>query len=312
MKAAAASSFGSPDVLRLHDLDDPTAGPGEVRVRVKVAGVQPFDAAIRRGWAPAFLSVRTPAVPGNEFAGVVDQIGDRVTGVEIGAEVLGYSTLDSYAEYVVVPADQIVRKPAAMPWEVAGGFSGNGQGAHLVLQALGVGRGDTLLINGASGALGTIAVQLALHWGAARVIGTASAPNHDYLRSIGATPVEYGDGLVERVRAVAPGGVDAALDAAGADALRASVELVKDRNRIRSMVALDEAKELGIPLLGPGRSAARLQSVVDLWNEGGIKIHIRAAYALADAAEAHRAIELGHGRGKIVLLVDHTLADHAS
>ncbi|MFJ9409515.1 NADP-dependent oxidoreductase [Streptomyces sp. NPDC101393] len=305
MKAATLSSFGTPDVLQVQERETPHAGPGEVRVRVKVAGVQPFDAAIRRGWAPPFLAVQPPAVPGNEFAGIVDQLGDRVTGVEIGTEVIGFSTLNAYAEYVVVPADQIVAKPAGMPWEVAGGFSGNGQGAHLALQAMGVGRGDTVLINAAAGALGSFAVQLAQRWGAARVIGTASPANHDYLRSLGAVPVEYGEGLVERVRAVAPDGVHAALDAAGPDALRACAELVKDRSRIRTMLSFEEAKELGIPLFGPGRSAARLQSLVDLYNEGGIGVHIRAAHPLAEAAEAHRAVELGHGRGKIVILVDH-------
>ncbi|MFE0178676.1 NADP-dependent oxidoreductase [Streptomyces sp. NPDC059002] len=306
MKAAALSSFGPPDVLDIHELATPDAGPGEVRVRVKVAGVQPFDAAIRRGWTPPFLAAVPPTVPGNEFAGVVDQLGDRVTGVELGTEVIGFSTLNAYAEYVVVPADQIVPKPAAMPWEVAGGFSGNGQGAHLALSHLRVGKGDTVLINAGAGALGSFAVQLALKWGAEQVIGTASEANHDYLRSLGATPVEYGEGLVERVRAVAPGGVDAALDAAGPEALRASVELVKDRNRVRTMLSFDLAKELGVPLFGPGRSASRLQSLVDLYSEGGIGVHIRGAYPLEKAADAHRAVELGHGRGKIVILVDHT------
>ncbi|RZU51645.1 NADPH:quinone reductase-like Zn-dependent oxidoreductase [Krasilnikovia cinnamomea] len=306
MKAAALSSFGGPDVLRLQDIDDPTAGPGEVRVRVKAAGVQPFDTAIRRGWTPPFLATRPPVVPGNEFAGVVDQVGDRVTGVEVGAEVLGFSTLGGYAEYVVVPEDQIVAKPKDMPWEIAGGFSGNAQGAHLALQAMGVGKGDTVLIHAAAGALGTLAVQLARAWGADRVIGTASEANHEYLRKLGAVPVTYGEGLVERVRAVAPEGVDAALDAAGPEALRASVELVKDRSRIRTMLSLEEAKELGIPLLGPGRSASRLASLVDLYARGQLTVHLRATYALADAAEAHRDIERGHGRGKIVIIVDAT------
>jgi NADPH:quinone reductase-like Zn-dependent oxidoreductase len=304
MRTAALSAFGSPDVLRIHEMEDPQARPGEVRVRVKCAGVQPFDAAIRKGWAPPFLSVRPPVIPGNEFAGVVDQIGERVTGVELGTEVLGFSTLNAYAEYIVVPADQIVTKPQDMPWEIAGGFSGNGQGAHLALQDMGVGRGDTVLIHAAAGALGAFAVQLAKLWGAAKVIGTASPGNHDYLRSLGAIPVAYGDGLVERVRAVAPDGVDAALDAAGAEALRASVELVKDRNRIRTMVAMDEAKELGIPLLSPGRTASRLASLVEPYARGELGVHIRAMYPLAEAAAAHRDVERGHGRGKIVLRVE--------
>jgi NADPH:quinone reductase-like Zn-dependent oxidoreductase len=306
MKAAALLAFGGPEVLEPRTLDDPQAGPGEVRVRVKAAGVQPFDTAIRRGWTPPFLATTPPVVPGNEFAGVVDQLGPRVDGIEVGDEVLGFSTLNAYAEYVVVPADQIVGKPQGMPWVVAGGFSGNAQGAHLALQAMGVGDGDTVLIHAAAGALGTIAVQLARAWGAAHVIGTASPANHEYLRSLGATPVTYGDGLVDRVRALAPNGVDAALDAAGPEALRASLDLVKDRSRIRTMLSLEEAKEHGVPLLGPARSANRLKAMVELYDKGLLTIHLRSTYPLAEAAQAHRDIERGHGRGKIVIRVDPT------
>ncbi|MEO3976588.1 NADP-dependent oxidoreductase [Streptomyces sp. CAU 1734] len=304
MKAAALTEFGGPEVLTLTEVPDPEAGPGQVRVRVRAAGVQHFDTGIRTGWAPPSVDLTFPVVPGNEFAGVVDQIGDGVTDFAPGAEVLGFTTTRSYAQYVVVPADQIVNKPAAMSWEVAGGFSANGQGAHLCLSQMGVNPGDTVLINAAAGALGTFSVQLARAWGATTVIGTASERNHEYLRSIGAVPVTYGEGLVERVRALAPGGVDAAMDNAGPDALRASVELVKDINRVRTMVSDEAAEELGVPALGPSRSAGRLAELVGLYEQGLIKIHIRNSYPLAEAAEAHRDLEQGHGRGKIVLVVE--------
>lgn len=212
MKAAALTSFGGPEVLTLMEVDDPHAGPGEVRVRVRAAGVQHFDTGIRQGWAPPTVDNSFPVIPGNEFAGVVDEVGNLVTAFTIGAEVFGYTTLRCYAEYVVVPAVQIVAKPKSMPWEIAGGFSANGQGAHMALREMRIGDGDTLVIHGAAGALGTFSVLLARAWEATRAIGTASRRNHDYLRSLGAIPVTYGDGLVERIRAIAPHGVDAALD----------------------------------------------------------------------------------------------------
>lgn len=198
MRAAALSSFGGPEVLTLQDIHEPQAWPGQVRVRVRAAGVQHFDTGIRQGWAPPSVDLTFPVIPGNEFAGVVDQGTDEFPA---GTEVLGYTTLGGYAEYVVVPADQIVVKPATMPWEIAGGFSGNGQGAHLALREMKVGPGDTVLIHGAAGALGTFSVLLAKAWGATTIIGTASERNHQYLRELGAIPVTYGEGLVERVRA---------------------------------------------------------------------------------------------------------------
>ncbi|WP_018728798.1 NADP-dependent oxidoreductase [Salinispora oceanensis] len=306
MKAAGFSTFGGPEVLDLIEVPAPQAGPGQVRVRVKAAGVQPFDIGIRQGWAPPSIDPTLPRIPGNEFSGLVDQVGDGVTGFPTGTPVLGYSLLGSYAEYVVVPADQIVVKPEVLPWEMAGGFSGNAQGAHMALEAMTIRPGDTVLVHGAAGGLGTFAVQLARAWGATAVIGTASEANHDYLRAIGAIPVAYGDGLLDRLRAVAPDGADAALDAAGPEALYASVELVKDRNRIRTMVSDEAAEELGIPALGPGRSAARLGEMVDLYTQDKFKLHVRHAYPLAEAAAAHRDVESGHGRGKIVLLADDT------
>jgi NADPH:quinone reductase-like Zn-dependent oxidoreductase len=302
MRAAALTTFGGPEVLTLTDVPKPEAGQGQVRVRVYAAGVQPFDTGIRKGWAPPSLKLTFPVVPGNEFAGVVDQQGDG--DLPEGTEVLGYSLLGAYAEYVVVPADQIVPKPRSMPWQTAGGFSGNGQGAHMALRELKVGPGDTVLIHAAAGALGTFTVQLAKAWGATTVIGTASEPNHDYLRALGAIPVTYGEGLVDRVRAIAPNGVDAALDAAGPDALRASVELVKDKNRIRTMLSDEAAAELGVPPLTPGRSAARLSELTEIYDRGELSIHIRNAYPLNQAAEAHRTVETGHGRGKVVLTLN--------
>ncbi|MEY9093219.1 NADP-dependent oxidoreductase [Paenibacillus sp. RC84] len=303
MKAMGFTKFGPPEVLEPMEIAAPQAGEGEVRVRVKAAGVQPVDCAIRAGFRPQGVPVSLPHVTGGEFAGIVDQTGSGVTAFTPGDEVLGFRMQYTYAEYVVVPQDQLVRKPDTMPWEAAGGLSGAGQTALTALEELAVGPGETLLINGAAGGVGTVAVQAARAKGAT-VIGTASPANHDYLRSIGAIPVTYGPGLAERVRALAPGGVDAALDAGGADGLLAAAELVPDRNRIATTVAFELAGELGVRWIRSRRSAERLAELVELYTRGQLFIHIRRTFPLSQAAEAHREMEIGHGRGKIVLTME--------
>jgi len=302
MKAIAFSSYGPPDVLQLIDLPDPHPRAGQVRIRVRAAGVQPFDAFVRSGWRPAGVPDSFPRVPGNEFAGVVDEVGTGATGWSVGDELLGFGTLNSYAELLVAPTDQIVAKPETMPWEMAGGFSAGAQTSHLALTSLGVGPGDTVLIHAAAGTVGTVAVQLAQLWGAS-VIGTASEVNHDYLRALGAIPVTYGDGLVDRVRAVAPAGVHAAFDAVGGEAVAASLELVSNRARILTIVDVAAREKYGLAQITGQRSAARLATLVDLWAQGKLQINVRRTYPLADAADAHREIETRHGRGKIVLTV---------
>ncbi len=304
MKAVAFSEYGPPQVLQVIEMDAPQVGPGEVRIRIKAAGVLPYDCKVRSGWIPPTLTVQFPQVLGNEFAGVIDQVGADVTQFAVGDEVLGFTLLKGYAEYVLAAPEQIVHKPKNMPWEIAGGFSGNGQGAHMALQALNVKAGETVLIHAAAGGFGTFAVQLARAWGAGMVIGTASEQNHDYVRKLGAIPVRYGDGLVDRVRAIAPDGVDAALDAAGPEALRASVELVPDKERIRTMVAVDLAQKLQIPALFGTRTVARLAELVDLYARGKLTIHIRKAYRFDEASDAHQAVESGHGQGKVVLVTE--------
>ena len=304
MKAAAFRSFGGPEVMEVMSFPDPQAGPGQVRVRVKAAGVQHYDCGIRSGWSPPTVLVTLPQIPGNEFAGQVDQVGEGVSNLSIGDEVLGFALLNCYAEYVVVGVDQIVKKPRTMSWEEAGGLTGNGQGAYIALKAIGIRPGDTVLVNGAAGSLGAFAVQLAKEWGAETVIGTASEQNHDYLRSLGAVPVTYEEGLFERVRAIAPDGVDAAFDTAGGEGLLAAVELVKDKNRICTFFTYDLIEALGLRVVRGERSAARLAELVDLHSKGKLHIYIRESFPLDRVADAHRSIETRHGRGKIVLTFD--------
>lgn len=304
MRAVAFSSYGPPDVLRVMEFDDPQAGIGQVRVRVKAAGVQPFDWAVRSsGWTPPGLTVHFPQVLGNEFTGVVDQIGDGVTGFSVGSEVLGWALMACYAEYVVVSIDQIVHKPQNMPWEEAGVITASGQTAHTALKELGVGKGDIVLIHAAAGGVGTFAVQLARAWGAT-VIGTASERNHDYLRLLGAIPVTYGDGLVDRVRALTPNGVDAALDAIGGGALHSSLELIKNKNRIGTLVEYAAAEQLGVRCIRSQRAKVRLAELVELYVQGKLHPYIWKSFPLYQAADAHREVETGHVRGKVVLTVD--------
>ncbi|MEV6972333.1 NADP-dependent oxidoreductase [Kitasatospora sp. NPDC093806] len=301
MKAVTVPRFGGPEVLRVAAVPDPSPGLGEVRVRVYAAGVQPVDLAIREGWAPPGAEVAPGLIPGNEFAGVVDRLGPDSGGWAVGDEVLGFRLLGCAAELVTVDATRLVRKPAGMPWEQAGALSASGQTAHLALGALKVGEGDTVLVHGAAGGVGTVAVQLARAWGAT-VIGTASERNHDYLRELGAIPVAYGEGLVERVRAVAPQGVDAAFDAAGRGALEASVELVADRGRIGTVVDYPGAERLGAVGIRGERTAARLAGLVGHWEAGRLRLEIAETFPLERAADAHRLVGTGHVRGKVVLV----------
>ena len=302
MRAAVFTTFGGPEVLRVVEVSRPEAGPGEVRVRVEVAGVQPYDSAVRSGWTPPGRTLQFPQIVGNDFAGVIDQVGGGVTDFDAGAEVIGWAVLASCAEYVVVRASQVVAKPTAMSWPEAGTLSASAQTAHTALQDVKVAAGDTLLIHAASGGVGTIAVQLALALGAT-VIGTAGPANQDYLRVLGAMPTTYGDGLAARVRALAPGGIDAALDVAGGEALDVSLALVADRDRIGALVDLARAEELGVRPVRSRRSAERLQAIVDIYCMGMLKLNVSEIFPLEQIAEAHSRVDTGHSRGKIAVQV---------
>jgi enoyl reductase len=295
-------SYGGPDVLRTIDVSEPVAGPGQVRVRVRTAGVNPVDCKLRSGYFQGKVDVTFPQRLGNEFAGVVDQVGADVTDVEVGADVLGFTAAHAYAQYAVVDADQVTPKPPNLPWDTAGGLSAVGQTAYNALAELKVGPGDTVLIHAAAGGVGTVATQLARQRGAT-VIGTAGEANHDYLRSLGATPVRYGDGLVERVRRLAPSGVDAVLDAIGGPAIDASLELVDDRTRIGTLVSEDAVVRYGIRRLRGVRSAETLAVLAAQVAAGTLRLPVWRAFPLVEAAQAHREVEAGHVRGKVILTV---------
>lgn len=308
-----ATGYGGPEVLSVIDEPAPEPGPGEVRLAVRAAGVNPIDVKAYSGMFgtdPANLPMRL----GAEAAGVVTAVGPEAVGpagpVSVGDEVIAYRASGAYAAELVVPASAVVPKPAGMSWEQAGGLLLTGATAVHALEAAGVGSGDTVLVHGGGGGVGLMAVQLAAARGA-RVIATGRAAKHDLLARLGATPVEYGDGLAERVRALAPEGVDAAIDTIGTDeAVDVSLELVADRARIVTIAAYGRAPQEGIKLIGGGanadpgdelRAAARLQLTAAV-EAGRLEVLVAKAYPLAEVAEAHRQIAAGHTTGKIVLV----------
>jgi NADPH:quinone reductase-like Zn-dependent oxidoreductase len=301
MKAILFDRFGGPDVLYVADVDVPRPGPGQVRVRVKAAGVNGVDGKIRAGAMAAIRSTVFPAVPGGEFAGVVDALGEGVREVRVGDEVLGWSDTGSYAEYAL--ATTVAAKPADLDWPAAAALPVAGETAERVLDLLGVAAGETVLMHGASGAVGTLAIQLATARGA-RVIATAGPANQAYLTSLGATATVYGDGLVARVRALAPDGVDAVFDLAGKGALQDSITLRGGTGRIVTIADFG-ARQLGITFSqgSPQRSAVRLAAVAQDAASGKLATTV-TAYPLDQAAAAQQASDAGHVRGKLVLTVD--------
>ena len=300
MKAIQYSQFGGPEVLELVDLPDPTPGPGQIRVAVRAAGVNPIDWKLRSGMRGGDL----PQTTGREVAGVVEALGEGVTDVALGHEVFGFAAGGGGAaeralcvDYAPIPSSLDFAEAAGLPVAV--------ETAVRTLDLLGVGAGSRLIVNGAAGAVGSSAVQIAVSRGA-RVIGTARPNNHDYLRSLGAEPTTYGDGLVERVRELAPSGVDAALDAAGAGALPALVQLAGNPERVVTVADYAGAQETGARFSGgPGtaRAVHALRDIGELIESGRFTLPVAQTFALDQIAEAHRLSENGHVRGKLVLLV---------
>ncbi|MCO1582743.1 NADP-dependent oxidoreductase [Crossiella sp. SN42] len=309
MKAIAFEEFGGPEVLRLQELPDPILGPENSLVQVRAAGVNPVDFKIRQGYLQGVLPHHFPLIPGWDLAGVVTAVFPNVTEFAPGDEVFGYIRKDSvqhgaYAEQVAAPQRAIVRKPAGLDWVTAGALPLVGLTALQALTAAGVGDGDTVLVHAAAGGVGHVAVQLARELGAKRVLGTASPRNHDYLRELGAEPVSYGDGLVERVAGLlgGDGKVDAVVDLVGGQALADSPRLVRDPARHSSIVGAEVLAQGGKYVFVQA-DRAQLTYLGDLAASGRLRVDIQQSFPLAEAAAAHRLLEEGHVRGKLVLTV---------
>ncbi|WP_430785760.1 NADP-dependent oxidoreductase [Actinoplanes sp. G11-F43] len=303
MRALQFHEYGPADVLRVEDIPAPHPGPGEIRIAVRASGVTPADHRIRSGEFRHLLPVTFPHTLGIDAAGVVDEIGAGVTGVRTGDAVFGLTDLaklgGANAEYAVLAL--WAAKPEALSWEQAGGAAGNTETSGRVLDLLRITEGDTLLIEGAAGGVGSLAVQLAVARGA-RVIGTASPRNHDFLAGLGAEPVSYGPGLAGRVG----GPVDAVFDCAGSGSLGDLVALAGGPDRVVT-IADFHAAEHGVRqsrTAGPGadpQSRTALGVAARLAGQGRFTVPVAGVFPLAEAAAAHRLSETGHARGKVVL-----------
>jgi NADPH:quinone reductase-like Zn-dependent oxidoreductase len=307
MRAITYSKFGSADVLELTDQPDPHIGPDTLLVRVKAASVNPVDWKIRQGYLEGLIDTVFPAVPGWDVAGVVEQVGLDTPEFKVGDEVYGYVRKDTvqggtFAELVAAPVRTLARKPVSLSFEEAAAVPLAGLTAYEAIQRAGVVEGQTVLVHAAAGGVGAFAVQLLKALGA-HVIGTASEANHEFLRGLGAEPVTYGDGLADRVRAVAPDGVDVVLDFVGGGAVAASAGLLADGGTIASITDPTARTEHGGHYVWVRPSAAGLDALTALFDAGKLTVEIAQVFDLADAADAHRASETGHTRGKVVVRV---------
>lgn len=299
MKAVRYHRYGGPEVLQVDEVPEPHAGPGEVRIKVQAAGINPFDTKVREGMMSGGSSLESPVITGLEASGLVDEVGEGVTGTNLGDAVFGFAVAGAAAEYAVLA--HWARKPDSVGMVEAGGMSLVSETAARVLRELDVKAGDTILVHGASGGVGQAAIQLARHAGAS-VIGTASESNLDFVRSLGATPTSYDEGLPARVAALAPNGVDGVFDAAGT-CLDELLEVAGDAGRVVS-IANFAAAGRGVRVSGGGKRAYDvLDQVAAMADQGTFTVKVAGTFDLADAAAAHTLAASGHAGGKVVLTV---------
>jgi NADPH:quinone reductase-like Zn-dependent oxidoreductase len=302
MKAALFCQYGGPQVLQIVDLPDPHPGPGQVRIVVHAAGISATDPKMRRGELNFGLAL--PQTTGSDVAGVVDELGEGVSDVVLGDRVFGVSdTGAGAAELALLTFRAII--PPSLGFVDAAGLPVALETATRALDQLSVASGSTLFINGASGGIGSTAVQLAVARGA-RVIGAASAANQNYLSLLGAEPVTYGDGMVERVRALTPGGVDAALDVSGNGVLPQLIDLAGGAQNVVTLADVAGAKEHGVHFSNgftDGPAFHSLAEVGELIQAGQFWLPVDKTFPLADIAEAHRISETGRVRGRLVLVI---------
>lgn len=311
MRAITYSRYGGPDVLETTDLPTPKVGPDSVLVRVRAASVNPVDWKVREGYLDQIMDAVFPVVPGWDVAGVVERVGLDTPELQVGDEVYGYVRKDvvggevsggTFAELVAAPVRTLARKPAAWSFEEAAAVPLAGLTAYQTIRRAEVAEGQTVLVHAAAGGVGSFAVQIARALGA-RVIGTASERNHDFLRSLGAEPVTYGDGLADRVRALAPDGVDVVLDYVGGDALDSVPQVLRDGGTVASITDARARDELGGHYVWVRPDTADLAELAGLGDEGLLRPEVAEVFDLADAADAHRASQSGHVRGKVVVRV---------
>ena len=302
-KAVRYDDYGGIDVLQLVDVDRPVPGPGQVLVRVKAAGINPGEAKIRDGLLAEMWPSTFPSGQGSDLAGVVAELGEGVTGFAVGDEVIGWTdNRASQAEFVVVEAGHLVPKPAGVSWEVAGALFVAGVTAYAAVRAIAAGPGDVVVVSGAAGGVGSIAVQLAAGAGAT-VIGLASPANHEWLAGHGVIPVAYGDGVADRILAAAGGRVDAFIDTVGGDYVELALSLGVQPDRIDTIANFAAKKKYGVKTDGnaAGSSADVLAELAGLIDKGQLEIPVAGVYPLTEVRAAYTELEKGHTHGKIVL-----------
>jgi NADPH:quinone reductase-like Zn-dependent oxidoreductase len=302
-KAVRFDHYGGIDVLQVVEVERPHPGPGQVLVRVKAAGINPGEAVIRQGLLHDRWPATFPSGQGSDLAGIVEELGEGVDNFAVGDEVIGFTDKRaSHAELVVIDADKLIHRPANVPWEVAGALFVAGTTAYAAVRAVGAGPGDTVVVSGAAGGVGSLAVQLAKRAGA-NVIGIASDRNHQWLIDHGVTPVSYGDGLADRIRELSDGRVDAFIDTFGADYVDLAIELGVKPERIDTIINYEAAQKYGVKMEGnaAGASAEVLAELARLIDEGELDVPIAAVFPLARVQDAYRELEQRHTRGKIVL-----------
>ena len=303
MKAVRFDQYGDVDVLRVDDVPTPEPGPGQVLVQVKAAGINPGEAKIRDGLLHSRFPATFPSGEGSDFAGIVAQPGPDVTGFTAGNEVIGFTNnRASHAEYVLAEAENLTAKPLAVPWDVAGSLFVVGATAYAAVRAVSLTAGDTVVVSGAAGGVGSIAVQLARLAGAT-VIGLAGKANHDWLAGHGIVPVSYGDGVADRIGQAA-GRVDAFIDTFGAGYVEIALELGVEPGRIDTIADFPAVEKYGVKAEGSaaGASAATLAELAKLIAAGKLEVPIAATFPLAQVRAAYDLLDQGHTRGKIVLI----------
>lgn len=307
MRALTYASFGTSDVFALADVPEPHRGPDTLVVEVKAAGLNPVDWKIRQGYLQGLIDVQLPAVPGWDVAGVVVATGLDTPEFKVGDEVFAYARADvvhggTIAEKVAVPVRTAALKPASLSFEEAAAVPLAGLTAFQSVRHAAVGAGETVLIHGGAGGVGAFGIQLAALAGA-RVVATASEGNHDFLRSLGAEPTTYGEGLAERARDLAPEGYDVVLDFAGGASLDSTAAVLKPGGRVVSIADARAATEFGGRNLWVRPSTADLTELAGLFDAGKLRVEIAQVFELDRAVDAYRLLEGGHVRGKVVVRV---------
>lgn len=299
-RAARFHEIGDDAPVTIDEVDDPTPGSGQVRIRVSHSSLNRADLKLRKGLFLPGLPKSLPSGLGWDAAGVIDAVGDSVTGFAPGDEVFGLVRLGGLAEYAIAKASSVARRPAGLPWEVAGALPTVGQTALDVVDSQPIGESDTVLVSAAAGGVGLIVAQLARLRGA-RVLGTASATNAAFLESIGVQPILYGPDLAERLLE-SGSDVTVVLDQAGAETVRAALALGVDPERINSVA--DDARDLGVRTVGQGKAdPERLEMLAELIADGSVVLPIEASYPLDQIAEALRRFATGHLRGKVSIVI---------